>query len=169
MPSTEFVKLARAGWVLIVLDVANWFFWISLASDNVQKGRNTPGDVHLFRAGAGLLALAAPHTVLVPTLGAILSDLDKHCSSGQCLTLETPSWQWYVFAFLVIPFDCISLAYNLKVYPDDKSIVAASAWSVADTVLVAMWVVASLYFVRKGHARAGEERAALGEKIMKGR
>ena len=163
-------RLTFLGWLLIALDAGNWLYWISIASENVKRGSvDASGvqDVHLVRAQAAFLALGSPHTVLIPTLGAILTDLTKHCSRDKCTQLETPSWQWYIFAFLVLPFDCISLAYNLKVFPSVPDIVAASAWSVATTLLVASWVLLSLRAVNKSHQEARPARNVLQAMVNK--
>jgi hypothetical protein len=163
-------RLTFFGWLLVALDAGNWIYWISIASDNVKRGSvDASGvpDERLVRAQAAFLALASPHTVLIPTLGAILSDLSKHCSKDKCTHLETPSWQWYVFAFLVLPLDCITLAFNIKAFPNAPDIAVASVWSVVTALLVAGWVLLSLSAVNKSHQAATPARNVLQAMVNK--
>lgn len=91
---------------------------------------------------AGFIALAAPHTVILPTMLAIINDIEKHCTQKNCL-LETPHWQWFIFPTLVLPLDGLTLAYNLRTLPDDKLVIGASAWSCASASLVFIWGLVS--------------------------
>jgi len=143
-----------SGLTLVVVDLANWLFWISIAAQYLDKG----GD-ELPKTVDVLLALAAPHTTLVPSILAVLNDLVRHCGSGAC-SLETPNWQWYVFPALIIPFDALDLAYNMKAHPDDRPIVIAATWSLVMSSLACAWSVVTGTWVLRSHTR---RRKALGE------
>jgi hypothetical protein len=169
--SSDYLWLQRAGKLLVLIDLGGWLYWIWLASDSIRHaspaGLDGALDAHLQRAQAGVLALAAPHTVIIPTLGSILQDISKHCVRGQCASLETPAWQWYVFAFLALPFDCISLFFNLKAYPGQLAIAGASAAAVTTTLLVCAWVLCSLYVVSEHHRSTQTDRYVLNAMVAK--
>jgi len=132
-------KLEWAGGVIILIDLLSWVFWIGITATLVHH--------HDERANVGFLALTAPHTLIIPTVLAILHDFWSHCSKeqGLCASIETPPYQWVVFPFLVAPLDILTLWYNIVVVKN-KYVVAASVWALADTVLVIAWgVLATIY------------------------
>jgi len=122
------------GYILITVDFAGWVFWIAVTSGYVSRGDDL--------ANVGFIALCAPHTVIIPSVLAILHDVWVHCArdpSAEC-RLETPPYQWIVFPFLVLPLDSLTLVYNQKVVADPY-VVAASWWALANTVAVGAWAL----------------------------
>ena len=123
------------GWVLLLLDVLNWAYWISITAWNVETENF---DFTLM----GITALAAPHTVIIPTLVAIMSDISKHCRSDGTCSLETPHLQWYFFPTLIVPYDALTLAYNIRAFGNERGSwapVSAAAWSLFNSLLVVVW------------------------------
>jgi hypothetical protein len=125
-------SLEVGGWVLLGLDAAAWVFWISISAWAIDGGEYGV-------ANEGFLALAAPHTTIIPTLIAIISDLERHCRSQTVCSLETPRLHWYIFPVLVVPFDALTLAYNVRTETHKTAVIAASALSMALSVGVMIW------------------------------
>jgi hypothetical protein len=130
--SEEVAYAKLSGCLLVLLDALNWLFWIIISAWHVHIGEY---DV----AVVGFAALTSPHTVIIPSLIAMITDLHKHCRpDGRCL-LETPHLQWYVFPLLVIPLDALALAYNVYLYGNVGVVTAASVWALVNSVLVCTW------------------------------
>lgn len=121
--------------VLWIVDAMSWLFWVAITSYHVNEG-----SPHSLEAStAGFVALVSPHTVIIPTLMVISEDLKTHCTQDEQCVLQTPRWQWYVFPILVVPFDAVTLAYNFKVFPENKLVQAASVWALIMAVAVLVW------------------------------
>jgi hypothetical protein len=131
--------IGLVGYFLILCDVGSWALWIGITAKFVERGDNL--------ALAGFTALVAPHTVIIPTVFAILHDIGKNCV--KMCRLETPPWQWFVFPLLVIPLDALTLAYNRKTV-ENKEVIFASWWALADAIAVAVWAAASYLLLYRG-------------------
>jgi len=145
------------GWFLIAQDLGSWFLWIAVTAYNLSRG----GD-RLETAALGFTALAAPHTVIVPTLLAIMRDVRMHCASDEACALETPQWQWYFFTPLVLPLDVLSLVYNRLKFPDDKAVQAAGWWALSSTLAVFFWSVVSGLRVRDSRDKQASRKKTDG-------
>jgi hypothetical protein len=148
-------RVCSVGIALAIIDGLNLIAWTVITAYALMR-RDTE---HIQD---GFVALAAPHTVIIPTLAAIIGDLEKHCKKGsdECRT-ETPHWQWYLFPVLVLPLDVLTFAYNLRQSDKDPylaaAIAGASGWSLADTLVVLGWSWSSYYRVRDDSLRAVQE------------
>jgi hypothetical protein len=108
-------------------------------------------------SGLGFTALAAPHTIIIPTLCAILADLHKH---RQKRDVETPHWQWYVFPWLVLPMDGLQLAYNVKRAPNNPYTASLSGWALGSTVCILVWSAVSGNKLYTARGAVGKKQTA---------
>ena len=144
-PGPKASPLEKWGRALLASDVLNLLAWIGLTAFYIW--RHGEGDE--ARVTAGFVALASPHTVIIPSMFAILSDLRKHCKPGVdvCL-IDSPHWQWYLFPILAIPLDGLTLAYNLVNLPYDGLVNGAAGWSMGTTLSVLLWALCSRIHIR---------------------
>jgi hypothetical protein len=124
--------LSQWGYALMAVDLLNWIVWIAYSGYAI-------GHQDVDRATASFTALVSPHTIIIPTILAIINDLWKHCRTGEKCSVDTPHWQWYLFPILVLPIDVLTLVFNVRELEGDTWLLALSVWSLINTVLVVLW------------------------------
>jgi len=126
------IRAEQQGWFLVGLDIVSWLLWISITASFIERRKD---ELTLL----GITALAAPHTIIIPTLITIINDLHNHCRENGTCSLDMPRIQWYIFPTLVVPYDVITFVYNLKVYPDEGLVFAAGLISLLVSFTVTLW------------------------------
>jgi hypothetical protein len=120
----ECILLADFGW---------WLTWVAFAIRSLSH-RQLNDSTSFFDA------LASPHTALIPTMFAILSDLYNNCNTEQC-QVTTPAFTWYSFPILMIPYDAISLSYNIQYYGKNHWTYGLSIYTLIVSSLTALWSI----------------------------
>jgi len=110
------VGVIVTGALLLALELGWIISWaISVGIDIGNAEGTLDFNDPLQRSTNGFLALAAPHTALIPAIFAIISDVVGACKNkGACTFGEIPPSQWFIFCWVVVPFDVLQFLYTSK-------------------------------------------------------
>jgi len=164
-----------SGAILIALDFCWLMSWASMAALDIGRATGKL-DVNdgLLRANTGFIALAAPHITLIPAIFAIISDVARACKNkGVCMLGEYPPPQWFLFCFLVIPFDVLEYLYNIqlkdKVFSQSTELkknnyyVTLATFQLGNSSAICLWAACTwLWFVFSKPPQATEQAVGAG-------
>jgi len=149
----------RIGYAFIFAEIAWLLSWASFTGMDIVRatGALTPDDA-LLRSQTGFIALAAPHTALVPAIYGILTDLKNACKGDKCTFGKFPPLQWFIFPLVVIPFDVLEFLYNrkLKELVFDKSSLkhkdyyySLSIFQLVNSCLIISWAFLVFFIIAR--------------------
>lgn len=124
--------LRNLGVALIVMDVLWVVAFVVLTGYEIQLASSS--------SSTGFTALASPHTALIPSLFNIMNDLYHHClKSGGACKLTMPAITFYVIPLLIVPYDVLELAFNVKFEGSNNWSVYLSAYGLFTSTCICLW------------------------------
>jgi hypothetical protein len=166
----SFAKTVRAiGYALVLSDVAWLVTWFAFVVRMIESGNGSlaPGDDFQL-AEAGFTALSAPHIAIIPSVLALIQDLEEACSGEYC-TRQTPQLNWFVIPFLALPFDYLLYSFNTQYesianHAENQFQVKISIFQICNSTFAILWSLFVYWVINRNYLfeTCGKEKKLRG-------